>query len=197
MKETKMKKLMIAAAIVCAAAVSHGALAQWGMLSDSVAGPEGGKYTDGDGYLTAGTIFLYVGDYVTASDSAFNFGSANYITDGTIGTDYKWGSPTETEALAKLAGTAADQKFSLILVDQEIEYADLAKYEGNYLIYSSTSTEGSIPDPQGGPSTMFGMFLDENSTYAGQWKTMAAPEPTSGLLLLIGVAGLALKRKRA
>ena len=31
--------------------------------------------------------------------------------------------------------------------------------------------------------------------YASGW--VAAPEPTSGLLLLLGVAGLALKRKRA
>ena len=31
---------------------------------------------------------------------------------------------------------------------------------------------------------------------AGNW-TAAAPEPTSGLLLLLGMAGLALKRKRA
>ena len=31
--------------------------------------------------------------------------------------------------------------------------------------------------------------------YASGWT--AAPEPTSGLLLLLGVAGLALKRKRA
>ena len=29
------------------------------------------------------------------------------------------------------------------------------------------------------------------------WQSVAAPEPTSGLLLLLGVAGLALKRKRA
>ena len=32
---------------------------------------------------------------------------------------------------------------------------------------------------------------------AGAWTTAAVPEPTSGLLLLLGVAGLALKRKRA
>ena len=32
---------------------------------------------------------------------------------------------------------------------------------------------------------------------ASSWTTMAVPEPTSGLLLLLGVAGLALKRKRA
>ena len=116
-----MKKLIIVAVIVCAATVSHGALAQWGMTSDSVAGPEGGKFTDGDGYLTAGTIFLYVGDYVTASDSAFKFGSADYITSGTIDTDYFWGSPNSQVTAANLTSTAADQKFSLILVDQAID----------------------------------------------------------------------------
>ena len=32
---------------------------------------------------------------------------------------------------------------------------------------------------------------------ATSWQTAAVPEPTSGLLLLLGMAGLALKRKRA
>ena len=31
----------------------------------------------------------------------------------------------------------------------------------------------------------------------GKFQAVAVPEPTSGLLLLLGVAGLALKRKRA
>ena len=39
--------------------------------------------------------------------------------------------------------------------------------------------------------------LDVTGTGAGWYMTAAAPEPTSGLLLLLGVAGLALKRKRA
>lgn len=193
-----MKKLMIVAVIVCAAAVSHGALAQWGMKSGEVAGPVGGANTDEYGYLAAGTIFLYVGDYVTASDSAFDFGSADFITTGGLTDAFNWGSPDEAGSLANLASTSAGQKFSLILVDQTgLDAIDLAKYEGNYVIYSGLSAEGSIPDPQGGPSTPLGKFLDNGSTYAGQWQTMAAPEPTSGILLLIGVAGLALKRKRA
>ena len=29
------------------------------------------------------------------------------------------------------------------------------------------------------------------------WSTVAVPEPTSGLLLVLGMAGLALRRKRA
>ena len=37
-----------------------------------------------------------------------------------------------------------------------------------------------------------------NSGYWSGWQTVGAvPEPTSGLLLLMGVAGLALRRRRA
>ena len=42
-------------------------------------------------------------------------------------------------------------------------------------------------------------FADTTATYAGAgwYQAAAVPEPTSGLLILLGVAGLALKRKRA
>ncbi|MBR3085127.1 MAG: PEP-CTERM sorting domain-containing protein, partial [Kiritimatiellae bacterium] len=42
--------------------------------------------------------------------------------------------------------------------------------------------------------------IDTTGTGAGWYMTKAAspvPEPTSGLLMLLGVAGLALRRKRA
>ena len=42
----------------------------------------------------------------------------------------------------------------------------------------------------------FGSMKDATQATAS-WTAIAAPEPTSGLLLLLGVAGLALKRKRA
>ena len=35
------------------------------------------------------------------------------------------------------------------------------------------------------------------SANAASWTSMSVPEPTSGLLMLLGMAGLALKRKRA
>ena len=38
---------------------------------------------------------------------------------------------------------------------------------------------------------------DTKSITTGGFNTAVAPEPTSGLLILLGMAGLALKRKRA
>lgn len=41
-------------------------------------------------------------------------------------------------------------------------------------------------------------FAPGSATFGGSgWYTAAVPEPTSGLLLLLGMAGLALKRKQA
>ena len=37
---------------------------------------------------------------------------------------------------------------------------------------------------------------EDRSSAAGAW-TAVAPEPTSGLLMLVGLAGLALRRRRA
>lgn len=72
---------------------------------------------------------------------------------------------------------------------------DLAGFEGDYVLYNGTSEQGTIP---GASVEYYARFLRAGEIEASNWSTMSAvPEPTSGLLLLLGMAGLALRRKRA
>lgn len=180
-----MKKLIIVAAIACMAAVSHAADFKWGLDSCD--------YYDKDGttYLDYGTAFLYLGT-VTASETAFNIGSAVLLaTSGFDGDNYIYGNTSTTTSSDSLASDQAGQAFSIILVNKAV--ASLDGFEGNYAIVDGVSTRSSIP---GATVTYYAMF--SNSQTVTTASTMAAaPEPTSGLLLLLGVAGLALKRKHA
>ena len=49
--------------------------------------------------------------------------------------------------------------------------------------------------PPGTTSTVFNK--DAKGFVNAGWYTASVPEPTSGLLLLLGVAGMALRRRRA
>ena len=50
----------------------------------------------------------------------------------------------------------------------------------------------------GDAATTANMSIAQSTLSAGTWtSTAAVPEPTSGLLMLLGVAGLALRRRRA
>ena len=201
-----MKKLMIGAAIAMAAICSQGAQVAWGIATPGVVAPD--AVTEED-FLWTGTAFLYSG-IVTASSSAFDFSKADYldIAPEMDGDYYTWG-PAATDIAVEIAGvtsTAANQDYSIILLDQVgLTKDDLATYEGNYLLITGQSgAPFEIADMSGGETTYIAKMLDESgNNYMGQWSTMAAgggegvPEPTSGLLLLVGLAGLALKRKIA
>ena len=69
--------------------------------------------------------------------------------------------------------------------------------DANWAVSGDISTSGYVYTP---PATKPG---DLSFTYAagsvtsGTFTTSAVPEPTSGLLLLLGMAGLALRRKQA
>ena len=199
-----MKKLMIGAAIALAAICSQGAQAIWGIGTAGTMAPDAVGEED---FLWTGTAFLYSG-VVTASSSAFDFSKASYLDTATEldAEAYTWGPTLNPVEISDLASTAAGQAFSIILSDQTgIGKADLATYEGNYLLITGTSaTPGEIADMQGGETIYYAKMLDASgNNYMGQWSTMTAggsegvPEPTSGLLLLVGLAGLALKRKIA
>jgi hypothetical protein len=66
--------------------------------------------------------------------------------------------------------------------------------DGDYFKWSDTLTSTASTSSEKTVETFSAATM---ATYASGGYTSFAPEPTSGLLLLLGAAGLALKRKRA
>ena len=182
-----MKKLMIAAAIVCAAAMSQAAALSWytwGYLNDGA---------DESDYLTGGQAYL-----IQVTDAAnFAVGNDLSITGGSVvdsigfsageasggwSTDTLTGGQTYLFAIVGTSDGAAGNKmptsgFYGVDLNGGNETAS-----GFYEVVWDASTGGS--------------FMSGDS-YAGLGvNTEVVPEPTSGLLLLLGVGALALRRRR-
>ena len=187
-KEKTMKKLMVVASAIVMACSLHAANFIWGNQSFDYTGP------NGEADYTGGKAFLFLGT-VTASATAFDTSSATFVISSLFEeNNWVYGNIDQDNLSSSDAVTSTDagQAFTLIVVDQNV--ASLDGFEGNYYLYNGTSdSQGVLP---GVTPVYYAQFMDNNPI--GTWETMGSsvPEPTSGLLLVLGMAGLALKRKR-
>ena len=177
-----MKKIMIAAAIVCAVAMSQAASVVWS--SDY-------NYVTKDGTVqTAATadagkfVLVYIGDGTADWSNAID------VNDGSVNFGSSMG-----KAYAKASGTFAfdyggkykdGSIFGVMFKDTEGNLKQLETVDGTP-IATEFKIAGMVDDTYQGSMS----FASSNYTVA------SVPEPTSGLLLLLGVAGMALRRRRA
>lgn len=193
-----MKKLLIVVSVLATALSLEAASYIWGFTANDYVNAKGEGYNSALGINAwdGGKAYLYLGT-VTASKSAFNFSDATLITSAAFNSlelIYGNSGATGYSESGDITSTTAGQDFTLILVDNTSK--DLSSYEGNYVLYKGTSKEGTI---LGTTTSHYASFLNTDAVTQSSWQSMTAsvPEPTSGLLLLLGVAGLALRRKRA
>ena len=204
-----MKKLMIAAAVAFVATFANAGAYIWGFTTGADAEP--GQVPDdatGDGYLVGGTAMLFLGTIAQTAtgegsgiDAKYELdftGLTQVATSGQDGTLYTFGQNSFDAGTTSAAVTTdTPQAYTLILFkdDGVTNYED---YEGYYFAYTGTSALSQDADS----GTDFADFTMVGSVTGDMWRTAGAapldsPEPTSGLLVLFGLAGLALKRKKA
>ena len=206
-----MKKLMIAVAAVATCFAANAVNFYWGdtalkALDGSTAVADGSVKaycfwmgTDSTGYDAAiayltGTAAAGFADahtldetqqwlYSNFSENTLSIGGKDYAAQTTVGESY--GGAVKSKKETTTNGTT--YYFAEIL--EYTEDGD-SYYKANVGSYTSTANQKTYAD-------MGTKWLGEAGTKAISWQATDVPEPTSAMLLLLGVAGLALKRRRA
>ena len=173
-----MKKLMILAAAVMLASITHAAAVGW-----SIAGATayaGGSYS----------VFVIGLNGVTDVNQMVALVSAGTAVDS-----YAFGGGTVTStgsAIVTAANSGKSITYSGSGTDVYEAFAILWKDDNSAASYTATKSISMANDSTGKTFT----FGNQSTSLASN-QFAVVPEPTSGLLLLLGMAGLALKRKVA
>jgi hypothetical protein len=185
-----MKKIMIALAVVAMTAATQAAALKWSSASNilgvDVTSIDGngsyaaaGTAVKGNSSLTFTMLLLSEGAEVGEYTGAVKFGSTNKkantsftIEDAAQSTTYDYVlTITGTQSDLQALGISGEWDYSAATIEAKIT--------------------GSLTTAPSGTTTF---TADPTSwTVAG---AVAVPEPTSGLLLMLGIAGLALRRKQ-
>lgn len=192
-----MKKIIIAAAIACVAAFAQAGTVTWGSGAMYTAASASGGWSSTT-VMSAGalvTMNVFLVDAATyTSISGMSQADLYAWTDGKTA-DYTAKNLSATDSTiaavtAKKSDAAASTTYYAVLT---AEYTD-ATYGDMYMAVAKESTTSGT-----GIANVANIFGGASTASVGgvrDWQAAAVPEPTSGLLLLLGVAGLALRRKQ-
>ena len=167
-----MKKLLMALGVVVSAMCTQAAAVDWKVT---------GTVTE-----VNYSVYLLVSDAVTTTWSSAADVAKAAISSGTIvsnGRSYVANGTAINSSLTK-----SSSFYYIIVTADESKYAVSDLYSGSSYVYNNEAD----PPESASDIPVFAANTASYSNFSG-----SVPEPTSGLLMLVGLAGLALRRKRA
>lgn len=175
-----MKKLIMIAFAATFSAVANAATVNWSMNSISASPDNSAK----------NTYMAYIFDTAVGYDSVISA-----LADGdTTVLDSALGSKAVSAAGAVLGAKATTDIYSTgdYVTAFAVILNNSTPANATYFLGVSEVTSGSGVSSAGAVTFGFGSQAANTA-----WTAVAVPEPTSGLLMLVGLVGLALRRKRA
>ena len=172
-----MKKLIISLVAVALAGATQAASFNWKLST-------GSTYASMKVYAIAGTT----SDAVLA---AFSSTTADNWTSAVSGiTPVTAGTGSRGVAQASIGGVSDGDTIVFAIIN-----GDIANGNNYYVTTAYTIPEGTTyTPPSAGTAQSIAVSLAGSGTFTA---SSPVPEPTSGLLMLLGMAGLALRRRRA
>jgi len=182
-----MKKLLIAFAAVATAAAANAASVAWAA--------EALDYTD-ESNVDVGTYWLVAmgastdtSSFLVYEDGTYKFGTGTVAQTGSIPDAFSVGG-----SIDGLSASNNGDYYALVIWDGK----DVAN-GGMWGVSDAAAISGIVDAP---PTNGDGIFFQNgtdsygSAVFANQ-NVAPVPEPTSGLLMVLGMAGLALRRRRA
>ena len=183
-----MKKIMMAVAIVCASVMAHAASVSWSSGKMFLPAADGSVSTT----AAKATVnaYLFVVDAATYAGTDIDAIWGNYGTK--LDTATKTGKTASLSSAVTLSDGAdygvGDSVYAFVVYTTTVDGQDY------YIANKASTTLASAANV-----TVSAMGTNVGGTGGAaitSW-TAAVPEPTSGLLMLVGLGALALRRRRA
>ena len=192
-----MKKLMIAAAIVCAAVFANAANVDWKWTSTLYDHPNGDSAYNGTVYIINANSYSQqtVLDAILAGGdlASYNMGSGIATSNGKAPTAYTTIGDASSFTPTRTVGSDKYVDFYYAALTTGTDGKDYVFLGATQSVALDTTADSHLSKSLSSSKTGI-----DGATFSAQGWYLAesVPEPSSGLLLLLGIAGLALRRKQ-